>query len=65
MHLNGATLQMIIAQNNRNRFEIWKYGKHLGRFELARVSGSQEERLIDDRISQQSGQHCVQTTICR
>ena len=25
MHLNDATLQMIITQNNRNGFEIWKY----------------------------------------
>ena len=25
MHFNDATLQMIIAQNNRNGFEIWKY----------------------------------------
>ena len=25
MHLNDAILQMIIAQNNRNGFEIWKY----------------------------------------
>ena len=37
MHLNDATLQMIITQNNRNRFEIWKYfRKHLGRFEQAK-----------------------------
>ena len=25
MHPNDATLQIIIAQNNRNGFEIWKY----------------------------------------
>ena len=34
MHLNDATLQMIIAQNNRNGFDKWKYlKKHLGRLE--------------------------------
>ena len=27
MHLNDATLQMIIAQNNRNGFDKWKYLK--------------------------------------
>ena len=27
MHLNDATLQMTIAQNNRNGFEIWKYSQ--------------------------------------
>ena len=34
MQVNDATLQMIIAQNNRNGFEIWKYlQKLLGRFD--------------------------------
>ena len=36
MHLNVATLQVIIAQDNRNGFEIRKYlQKSLGRFELS------------------------------
>ena len=58
MHLNDATLQMIIAQNNRNGFEIWNMeniwedSNKPNHCALARVSGSQEERLIDDRISQ-------------
>ena len=38
MHLNDATLQMIITQNNRNGFEIWKYlQKTFGRVQTSQI----------------------------
>ena len=38
IHVNDATLQMIIAQNNRNGFEIWKYLlKKFGQIRLSQI----------------------------
>ena len=46
MLLNDATLQMIIAQNNRNGFEIWKYlQKTVGQIRTSQIIVLRQEFL--------------------